>query len=139
MAGKQRSDEDLEEDMALSAREQRNLAAIEDELGEKDPALVATFARARPPSAVLQRFPLPVRHVCLLLLALVALIVLHSLGLELSLAGSAILTVGLIAPWIVSAARGKRWHADAPRAPQTDADRDALTYTTQINPIGDRS
>jgi len=94
-----------EDDMPLSPREQRILAAIEDELRDKDPALVATFDRARPPSTLLQGFPLPVRHVC-------------PAGPRAHRADSpalarpraepgriAILTVGLIAPWMVIAAR----------------------------------
>ncbi len=89
--------------MLLSPREQRILAAIEHQLGDKDPALVATLTNTRLPSSPLQRFPLPIRQVYLLLLTLLALVIVHWLVPGLGPTGSAILTGALIAPWMVSA------------------------------------
>ena len=65
--------------MPLSPREQRILAAIEKELGDKDPALVAALTNTRLPSSVPQQFPLPAPQVYLLILALLALVIVHSL------------------------------------------------------------
>lgn len=115
--------------MPLSPREQRILAAIENELSEKDPTLVATFTETRSPSPVLQRFPLSSGHTYLLILALLALVILHTLVPQLGLAGSAILTGVLIVPWIVSASRAaERRYDNVPRTPQTGpADQDVLT------------
>ncbi len=101
--------------MALSPHEQRILAAIETELGRNDPALVTTFATARPPSQVQRWLPVSARDLCLLILALLTLIVVHSLDTGLGTAGSATLTGALIAPWIVSAARAAR-NRDAPES-----------------------
>lgn len=91
--------------MPLSPHEQKILAAIENELSEKDPNLVATFAETRSPRPVLQWFPLSARHTYLLILALLTLIILHTVVPQLGLAGSAILTGMVIGPWIVIAAR----------------------------------
>ncbi len=115
--------------MPLSSREQEILAAIENELSENDPILVATFTETRSPSPVLQRFPQLARHTYLLILALLALVILHALVPQLSLAGSAILTGMLIVPWIVSASRAaERRFGNVPRTPQTGpTDQDVLT------------
>ena len=56
-------------DMRLSPRERRILAAIEDELESNDPTLAATFAETRLPSSLRQRFPLSKAHVYLLVFA----------------------------------------------------------------------
>ena len=106
--------------MPLSPREQRILAAIENELSEKDPALVATLTNTRLPSSVLQLFPLPARQVCLLILALLGLVIVHSLVPGLSLAGSTILTGALIAAWMVSASRAARRQCCDVPVPGTD-------------------
>ena len=106
--------------MPLSSREQEMLAAIENEFSENDPTLVAAFTETRSPSPVLQRFPLSARHTYLLILALLALVILHALVPQLSLAGSAILTGMLIVPWIVSASwAAERRFGNVPRTPQT--------------------
>jgi hypothetical protein len=106
--------------MSLSPREQRILAGIENELGEKDPALAATFTQARLPASFWQRFPLSARHTCLLVLALLTLVVLHRFALELGAVGLGILTGALIVPWIISASRAAgRRYGEAPRAPRT--------------------
>lgn len=106
--------------MPLSPREQRILVAIENELGDKDPALAATLTNTRLPSSVLQRFPLPARQVCLLILALLALVIMHILMPGMSPAGSAILTGALIAPWMVSASRAARRRCCDVPTPRTD-------------------
>lgn len=115
--------------MPLSLHEQRILTAIENELSEKDPNLVATFTETRSPSPVLQRFPLPARHTYLLILALFALLILHTLVSQLSLAGSVIFTGMLIVPWIVSASLvAECRYGNVPRTPQTGpAGQDTLT------------
>jgi len=115
--------------MPLSPREQRILAAIENDLSAEDPTLVATFTKTRSPSPVLQRLPLSARHTCLLILALLALVILHTLVPQLGMAGSAILTGMLIVPWIVSAARAAKWrYGNVPRTSQTEpADQNILT------------
>ncbi len=94
--------------MPLSPREQRLLAAIEHELGDKDPALAAMLTNTRLPSSIAQRFPLPAHQVYLLVLALLALVIVHWLMPGLSPAGSVILTGALITPWMVSASRAAR-------------------------------
>lgn len=106
--------------MPLSPREQRLLAGIEKELSDNDPALVATLTNTRLPSSVLQRFPLPAGQMYLLILALLALVIVHSLVPELGAAGSAILTGALIAPWMVSASRAARRRCCDVPAPRTD-------------------
>lgn len=107
--------------MSLSPREQRILAGIENELGEKDPALAATFTHARLPSSFWQRFPLSPGHTFLLILALLALVGLHSLALEMGVVGLGILTGALLVPWMVSAsrARQRRSGSNAARASRT--------------------
>lgn len=106
--------------MPLSPREQRILAAIENELGDKDPALVATLTNTRLPSSPLQRFPLPARQVYLLILALLALVIVHWVVPGLGPAGSVILTGALIAPWMVSASRAVRKRCGDVPVPRTD-------------------
>jgi hypothetical protein len=91
--------------MPLSRREQQILAGIENELGEDDPALAATLTQARPPASFWQRFPLSRGRTGLLILALLTLVVLHSLALELGAVGLGILTAALIVPWMVSTSR----------------------------------
>jgi len=91
--------------MRLSPRERRILATIEDELQRDDPALAVAFAETRLPSLSRQRFPLSTAHVCLLVLALLTLILLHSIALGLGPAGSGVLTGALILPWLISASR----------------------------------
>lgn len=93
--------------MSLSRREQQILAGIENELGEDDPALAATLTQARPPASFWQRFPLLPGHTGQLILALLTLVVLHSLALELGAVGLGILTAALIVPWMVSASRAR--------------------------------
>lgn len=114
--------------MPLSPHEQRILAAIENELSERDPTLVAAFAETRSPWPVLRWFPLSARHTYLLILALLALIILHTVVPQLGLAGSAILTGMVIGPWIVIAARAAEWpYGNVPKTPQTGpADQDVL-------------
>jgi hypothetical protein len=91
--------------MRLSARERRILAAIEDELERNDPALAVTFAETRLPLSFRQRFSLSTAHVCLLVLALLTLVLLHSIALGLGPAGLGVLTGALILPWLISASR----------------------------------
>ncbi|MHA6793815.1 DUF3040 domain-containing protein [Pseudonocardia bannensis] len=107
--------------MSLSRREQQILARIENELDEKDPALAATFTQAPLPASFRRRFPLSRGHAGLLILALLTLVVLHSLALELGVVGLGILTAALIVPWMVSASRagGGRDRTNAARARQT--------------------
>ena len=106
--------------MPLSPREQRILTGIENELGEKDPALAATFTRAPLPASSWRRFPLSAVHTCLLIAALLTLVVLHPLALKLGAAGLGILTGVLILPWLVSASRAaeRRFGTNGPRAPR---------------------
>jgi hypothetical protein len=73
--------------MRLSLRERRILGTIEDELQRNDPALAATFAETRWPASFRRRFPLSKAHVFLLVLALLALVLLHSIALGLGPAG----------------------------------------------------
>jgi hypothetical protein len=110
--------------MPLSPREQRILAEIEDELGAPDPALAAPSRR----SPVLAWLPLSAIHAGVLVLALLTLVVLHSLGIEPGAVGTAILTIGLIAPWVVVTARAsQRRPSDVPGAPRPGAtDHDVL-------------
>ncbi len=106
--------------MPISPREQRILAAIEKELCDQDPGLVATFTNTRLPSSVPQQFPLPAPQVYLLILALLALVIVHILMPGLSPAGSAILTGALITPWMVNASRAARRRCCDVPAPPTD-------------------
>jgi hypothetical protein len=91
--------------MRLSLRERRILATIEDELHRNDPALAVNFAETRWPLSFRRRFPLSRARVCLLILALLALVLLHSVALALGPAGLAVLTGALILPWLISASR----------------------------------
>ncbi|MGH4011430.1 MAG: DUF3040 domain-containing protein [Pseudonocardiaceae bacterium] len=115
--------------MPLSPHEERILAAIENELSEKDPALVATFTETLSPSPALRWFPLSAHQTCLLILALLVLVTLHTLVPQLGLAASAILTGILIVPWLVSASRAaERRYGNVPRTLQTGpTDQDVLT------------
>jgi hypothetical protein len=92
-------------DMRLSPHERRILAAIEDELERKDPALAVTFAETRLPLSFRQRFPLSKAHLLLLFLVLLAVVLLHSIALGLGPAGLGVLTGALILPWLISASR----------------------------------
>jgi hypothetical protein len=92
-------------DMRLSLRERRILAVIEDELVKDDPALAVTFADARLLSSFRQQFLLSKIHMCLLVLALLAVVLLHSAALGLGPAGLGALTGALILPWLISASR----------------------------------
>ena len=116
--------------MRLSPRERRILATIEDELERNDPALAVTFAETRLPLSFRQRFPLSTARVGLLVLALLTLILLHSVALGLGPAGSGVLTGALILPWLISASRAntvaasrfqRRRAQDARRARDVDA------------------
>jgi hypothetical protein len=91
--------------MRLSLRERRILATIEDELNRNDPALAVTFAETRWPLSFRRQFPLSRARVCLLILALLALVLLQSIALGLGPAGLAVLTGALILPWLISASR----------------------------------
>jgi Protein of unknown function (DUF3040) len=109
--------------MRLSPRERKILATIEDELESKDPALAVTFAETRLPLSFRQRFPLSQAHVCLRFLALLTVVLLHSMALGLGPAGLGVLTGVLILPWLISASRAnttvplrfrrRRGHVDA--------------------------
>jgi hypothetical protein len=92
-------------DMRLSPHERKILATIEDELARNSPALAVTFTETRLPLSFRQRFPLSKAHVCLLFLALLTLVLLHSIALGLGPAGSGVLTGALILPWLISASR----------------------------------
>ncbi len=114
--------------MSLSPRDQKILAALEDELGKNDPALVAAFAKAPSPSPALQRFPSPAAHICLLVLALFTLVIVGSLVLKVGAAGLVILTAALIVPWIVTAFAAEQRYRNGPStAPGGSADQDVLT------------
>jgi hypothetical protein len=91
--------------MRLSLRERRILAAIEDELQRNDPALAVTFAETRWPLSFRRWFPLSRASVGLLVLALLVLVLLHSIALGLGPAGLGVLTGVLILPWLFSASR----------------------------------
>jgi hypothetical protein len=91
--------------LPLSPREHSILAAIEHDMAEDDPALVATLTTARVPSRHALWFPLTVHQTAVLFLALLVLAVLHSLPSELGLAWSVLLTAGLIVPWLVTVTR----------------------------------
>lgn len=96
--------------MALSPREQRILAAIEQDLGQQDPALAKTFAKTRLPSSgehrtVVQWFPLSLVHTGLLVLILIVLVAAHPVTVELGLPWVGLFTAVLIVPWLLSATR----------------------------------
>jgi hypothetical protein len=91
--------------MRLSPRERRILGAIEDDFQRNDPALAVTFTESRWPFSFRRFLPLSGAQVCLLVVALLALILLHSTALSLGPAGLAALTGVLIVPWLVNASR----------------------------------
>jgi hypothetical protein len=93
--------------MRLSLRERRILAKIEEELEINDPALAVTFAETRLKASFWRRLLLLEAHVCLLVLALLTLVLLHSVALGLGPAGLGVLTGALILPWLISASRAK--------------------------------
>jgi Protein of unknown function (DUF3040) len=100
---------EMEESMPLSPREQQILAGIEQSLGEKDPALANTFAKARLPSSpahqgVMRWFPLSLVHTGMLVLILTVLVAAHPVAVELGRPWLGLLTALLIVPWLLSAA-----------------------------------
>ena len=97
--------------MPLTAREQRILAAIEDELGHGNPGLVAALRSGRPPSPIRQQVPFWAGQLWVLTALLGALAV-HPLLFELGVAGVGLLTGALVLPWLVTAARSAQRPAD---------------------------
>lgn len=100
--------------MPLSPHEQRALAAIEDALNAQDPSLAARFhgARVRPQRGStppwLRWLPVPVVDVALLVLALAALAIVHTVVPQAHPLLTAGLTLALTGGWVVLAARRAR-------------------------------
>jgi hypothetical protein len=90
--------------MPLTPYELRALADIERELGTEDPVLAAALRRGRPPSPVRRDVPFWAGQLWVLTLLLAAL-VLHPLLFELGVFGIGMLTVALVLPWLLNAAR----------------------------------
>ncbi|CAA9436803.1 MAG: hypothetical protein AVDCRST_MAG66-3680 [uncultured Pseudonocardia sp.] len=92
--------------MPLSPRERAELAAIEADLRDEDPALAHALSAAPP-----RWLPVPVSAIALLAVALLALVAVHTVVPGLPPAVSAVLAVVVSASWVVHTAR----HAGAPR------------------------
>ena len=89
---------------------------IEKELDHNDPALAASLRRGRPPSSIRRDMPCWAGQLWVLVLLLTALAI-HPLLYPLGLFGIGLLTMALMLPWLVNAARSAR-------ARPTFADRD---------------
>ena len=86
--------------MPLSPYEQRQLAAIAEDLGDPDPRLARALARAAPRTFQLRGLPFSLWHLAALGAGLCALILVHALAGELHPAVSAALTCGLVGVWL---------------------------------------
>jgi hypothetical protein len=91
--------------MTLSAREQRILAEIEDQLNQSDPALSDLFSCRRLPPVVGRWHVLSPARLGLLVVVLVALVLAHPLAARWGATGVGLLTAALVVPWLVRAAR----------------------------------
>ena len=90
--------------MPLSAHEQRILAVIEEELSEKDPGLADLFTHCPPPGAR-RRYPVSAAGLGLLVVVLLVLVLVHPLAAPWGAVGVGLVTLVLVVPWIVVAAR----------------------------------
>ncbi|MBW0132700.1 DUF3040 domain-containing protein [Pseudonocardia abyssalis] len=93
--------------MPLSPREQKALAAIEQEFAQQDPDLAATFQGARARSRTVMPFWLPLSWtaVAALVPVLAVLVGVHALVAGLPPLLTGVLTVVLAGGWVVFAAR----------------------------------
>ena len=91
--------------MPLSQREQRILAAIEDEADRRDPDLAATLAGRTPPAPGRGLFPLSVVDTGSLLLMQALLLAALPLVEPVGMAVTGLITVALVVPWLARAAR----------------------------------
>jgi hypothetical protein len=94
--------------MTLSRHEQEILDRIADTLTEEDPELVAEFDRRRHSARSSATFPVCLRDIGLLVTALVVLIIVSTVAPEWGATGTALLTAGLIVPWLVIATGSAR-------------------------------
>lgn len=104
----------------LSAYEEKVLAALEEELRVEDPELDAVLSRTPPSPSTAPGFPLPIRHVLLLLAALTGLTAAVALTAgQLGVLGIAAVTFAAVGPWLIWTARSaeRRSHAEAASEP----------------------
>jgi nucleotide-binding universal stress UspA family protein len=100
--------------MALTPRERKILASIENEISEKDPRLAAMLNNMPVGSGARKWLPVSARHVLLLIAALTMLAALSPTISQLGVAAIAACTVALIVPWLMSAARAALARGSAP-------------------------
>jgi hypothetical protein len=100
--------------MPLSRREQRILAALEDQLNRNDPALADMFTHEPAPAREIRR-TLSATRLGLLAVVLLVLVLGHPLAMLWGPAGVGLLTAGLVVPWVVVAARGAPRRQRVPR------------------------
>jgi hypothetical protein len=104
----------------LSAYEEKVLAALEEEFRVEDPELDAVLSRTPPSPSTAPAFPLPIRHVLLLLAALTGLTAVVALTAgQLGVLGIAAVTCAAVVPWLVWTARSaeRRSRAEATSKP----------------------
>lgn len=91
--------------MPLSAREQRVLAQIEDQLNQKDPEFSDLFRHQPLPRIVGRWHVFSLAYLGLLVAVLLALVLAHPLAALWGATGVGLLTAALVMPWVVTAAR----------------------------------
>lgn len=92
--------------MPLSPYEMKVLATIEEELRDEDPALAAALSRTSSSSFSAFLSPVSIRHVLLLLGALISLVAICTVFAEqLGIVGLAVLTCVAVVPWLVATVR----------------------------------
>lgn len=110
--------------MALTPREQKILASIEEEISEQDPSLAATLSTAVMGSGVGRWVPVPTRHLFLLVAALTALVVLSPIAGQAGPLGIAVCTAAVIVPWLVGASREAQMRRFAREEPQQKQEKE---------------
>jgi hypothetical protein len=102
------------EDMSLTPREQRLLAAIERDLTEQDPGLAGALSNPYPARGTGLGCA-ALRHTLLLVAGLAVLVIMTPVAAQLAAPAVALLTIAVVVPWLVSAARLARRHDDDPK------------------------
>jgi uncharacterized membrane protein YjgN (DUF898 family) len=92
--------------LPLSPYEVKVLATIEKELRDEDPELAAALSRTSSPSFSAFLSPVSIRHVLLLIGALISLVAISTVFAEqLGFVGLAVLTCVAVVPWLVTTVR----------------------------------
>jgi hypothetical protein len=115
----------------LSAYEEKVLAALEGEFRVEDPELDAVLSRTPPSPSTAPGFPLPIRHVLVLLAALTGLtaVVAFTAG-QLGVLGIAAATCAAVVPWLVWTARSAKRRSGAEATSEPSAAMVARKHVT---------